>query len=51
MWIKSCISSLLPNELRYLGYAFHFNTGKAAGFVSYVAIAMLGVLMENDQVS
>lgn len=42
MWIKSCISSLLANMLRYLGYAFHLNAGEAAGFVSYLAIAMLG---------
>lgn len=24
MWIKSCISSLLGNMLRYLDYAFYF---------------------------
>lgn len=37
--------------LRYLGYAFHLNTEKAAGFLFYLASAILGVLMENDQVS
>lgn len=51
MWIKSCISSLLENMLRYLGCAFHLNTEKAAEFLSYLAIAILGFLMENDQVS
>lgn len=37
--------------LRYLGYAFHLNTEKAAGFVCYLAVAMLGFLMEIDWVS
>lgn len=37
--------------LRYLGNAFPLNTGKAAGFVSCLAIAMLGFLMGKDQVS
>lgn len=37
--------------LGYLGYAFHLSTGKAAGFVSYPAMAMLGFLMEDYRVS